>query len=52
MLEIKIATIDDAQIISAISKQTFYEAFQLQNTKADMNLFLANNFNIIDTQNE
>ncbi len=52
MLEIKVATIDDAQVISTISKQTFYEAFNVQNTKADMNLFLANNFNIIDTQNE
>jgi diamine N-acetyltransferase len=52
MLEIKVGTIDDAQIISTISKQTFYEAFHLQNTKADMDLFLAKNFNIIDTQNE
>ena len=52
MLKIKVATIADAQQISAISKQTFYEAFNAQNTKGDMALFLAVNFNIQDTQQE
>ena len=52
MLKIKVATIADAQQISAISKQTFYEAFNAQNTKGDMALFLAANFNIQDTQQE
>jgi ribosomal protein S18 acetylase RimI-like enzyme len=52
MLQIKIATIKDAQIISTISKQTFYEAFHLQNTKADMDLFLASHFNVLDTVEE
>ncbi len=52
MLQIKIATIKDAQIISNISKQTFYEAFHLQNTKADMDLFLASHFNVLDTVEE
>ncbi len=52
MLKIKIATIADAQQISAISKLTFYEAFSVQNTKADMALFLAANFNINETEQE
>jgi ribosomal protein S18 acetylase RimI-like enzyme len=52
MLQVKIATIDDAQIISTISKQTFYEAFHLQNTKADMDLFLASHFSVADTEQE
>lgn len=52
MLEIKVATIKDAKVISAISKQTFYEAFHLQNTKVDMDLFLENNFNVTETEQE
>lgn len=52
MLQVKIATINDAKVISEISKQTFYEAFQLQNTKADMDLFLASNFSVADTEKE
>lgn len=52
MLDIKIATITDASTISAISKQTFYEAFNAQNTKSDMDLFLANNFNKKETEQE
>ena len=52
MLKIKVATIVDAQQIAKISKQTFYEAFSDQNTKTDMDLFLAANFNIQDTQQE
>ncbi len=52
MLEIRIATFTDVTLISTISKQTFYEAFYQQNTKADMELFLANNFNITETETE
>lgn len=52
MLEIKVATINDSAIISEISKQTFYEAFHMQNTKADMDLFLASHFNVGDTKDE
>lgn len=52
MIEIKVATIDDTQVISDISKQTFYEAFHLQNTKADMDLFLASHFSVTDTERE
>lgn len=52
MLEIKKATINDSTIISEISKQTFYEAFHLQNTKADMDLFLNTHFNVDDTKAE
>ncbi|MDI9365518.1 MAG: GNAT family N-acetyltransferase [Flavobacterium sp.] len=52
MLQVKIATISDANVISEISKQTFYEAFHLQNTKADMDLFLASNFSVANTEQE
>jgi len=52
MIEIKVATIDDTQLISDISKQTFYEAFHLQNTKDDMDLFLASHFSVADTEQE
>jgi ribosomal protein S18 acetylase RimI-like enzyme len=52
MLEIKVATIADATLISIISKQTFYEAFHAQNTKTDMDLFLKNNFNVKETELE
>jgi GNAT superfamily N-acetyltransferase len=52
MLQVKIATISDAKVISEISKQTFYEAFHLQNTKADMDLFLATHFSVADTEQE
>ena len=47
-----IATIANAQQISAISKQTFYQAFNAQNTQADMALFIASNFNIQATEQE
>ena len=52
MLEIKVATIVDATLLSAISKQTFYEAFHAQNTKADMDMFLASHFGIAATEEE
>jgi ribosomal protein S18 acetylase RimI-like enzyme len=52
MLTIKIATNADADKISAISKQTFYEAFNAQNTKANMSLFITTNFNIQVTEND
>lgn len=52
MLVIKVATIADAPIISTISKQTFYQAFSAQNTKGNMDLFLANNFNVAATIQE
>ena len=51
-LQIKIATVADAQLISDLSKQTFYEAFYADNTKENMDLFLANNFNLEETVEE
>ena len=38
------ATIDDAALIADISRQTFYDTFAAQNTKADMDKFLAEQF--------
>ncbi len=52
MLDIKVATLLDATLLSAISKQTFYEAFHAQNTKTDMDLFLASHFGIEATEQE
>ena len=52
MLQIKVAGITDAPTISAISKQTFYDAFHTQNTEADMALFLASNFSLTQTEQE
>lgn len=52
MLQIKVASIADAPTISAISKQTFYDAFHAKNTKVDMALFLASNFNVAQTEQE
>ena len=43
-INITTATIADAPLLSAISKQTFYEAFHDQNTEADMALFLSTHF--------
>ena len=51
-LQIKIASVADAQLISDLSKQTFYEAFYADNTKEDMDLFLAENFNLKETIDE
>lgn len=51
-IQIRIATIDDAQLISDLSKRTFYEAFHEQNTKEDMADFLATNFTLEGTIEE
>ena len=47
-MEIKIrrATLADAEILSGISKQTFYDTFTGTCTEADMQLFLENYFNL------
>jgi ribosomal protein S18 acetylase RimI-like enzyme len=41
---IRTATTDDAELIAAISAETFYESFAAQNTKEDMEKFLTENF--------
>jgi len=51
-ISIRTATIADAAMISALSKETFYAAFHAQNTKADMDMFLAQSFAVADTEHE
>jgi diamine N-acetyltransferase len=43
-LLIRYATQDDARLIADISHQTFYETFAAENTKADMDKFLKEQF--------
>ena len=43
-LVIREATIEDAWLIANISHQTFYETFATQNSKADMDKFLNQQF--------
>lgn len=43
-LSIRYATIEDAELIADISRQTFYETFAPHNTKEDMDLFLGVQF--------
>lgn len=43
-LTIRVATKDDARLIADISHQTFYESFAADNSKADMDKFLNQQF--------
>lgn len=43
-LHIQTATADDATLIAAISRETFYDSFAAQNKAADMQLFLDTQF--------
>src|SRR5688572_2954143 len=43
-ITIRFATPDDAELIAAFSRQTFYETFAGQNTKEDMEHFLNEKF--------
>lgn len=44
-MQIRQATAADAALITAISRETFYESFADQNTEEDMQLFLDEQFN-------
>ena len=44
MIIIRFATTDDAALIANMSQQTFYETFALQNTKANMDKFMNEQF--------
>ena len=44
MVEIKIATFSDAELIADISRETFYATFAAHNSKADMDKFLSEQF--------
>lgn len=41
---IRKATVQDAALIAAISRETFYDSFAAQNTPEDMELFMAQQF--------
>ncbi len=44
MVNIRRATMEDAALIADMSRETFYDSFAKQNTKADMDIFLAEQF--------
>ena len=44
MLSIRLATIDDANLIASLSQQTFFETFAEANTPENMEKFLAEQF--------
>lgn len=44
MIEIRKATAEDARLIADISRETFYESFAAQNTKANMDQFMNEQF--------
>lgn len=44
MLIIRLATVADAELIADLSRQTFYDSFASQNTKADMDKFMNESF--------
>lgn len=43
-MQVRLATAGDAALIATISRETFYDTFAEQNTKADMDLFLETQF--------
>lgn len=45
MINTRVATIHDAQLIAELSRLTFYETFARQNTKENMELFMNDVFN-------
>ncbi len=51
-ISIQIATINDAEIIAAISSQTFYDSFAAQNTKEDVEKHLQECYNLSTMQEE
>lgn len=44
MINIRIADKNDAELIADMSRQTFYDSFETQNTKEDMDIFLSKTF--------
>jgi len=44
MITTRYATIDDAELIADISRETFYDTFASQNTREDMDLFMNEQF--------
>ena len=51
-IEIRRATLADAEILSTISKKTFYDTFTGTCTEEDMQLFLEDYFNLEQVQQE
>ena len=52
MISILIATINDAEIIAAISSKTFYDSFAAQNTKEDVDKHLEEYYNVAKMKEE
>jgi ribosomal protein S18 acetylase RimI-like enzyme len=48
MINIRYATIEDAALIAAISRETFYETFAAFNTASDMQKFMDEQFSVAD----
>jgi len=44
MIIVREATIKDAELIADMSRETFYDSFAAQNSKEDMDIFLAETF--------
>ena len=44
MVLVREATLNDAELIADMSRQTFYDSFAAQNSKEDMDIFLSQNF--------
>lgn len=44
MITIKVADKNDAELIADMSRQTFYDSFEADNTKEDMDIFLSKTF--------
>ncbi len=51
-LSIRIATTDDAEIISVISRQTFYDSFAAQNTAEDVEKHMHEYYNVAKMREE
>jgi len=45
MIEIKVCTLEDVAILADVSRRTFSETFDCDNTPEDMKLYLEKNFN-------
>ncbi|MEJ7643615.1 MAG: GNAT family N-acetyltransferase [Chryseolinea sp.] len=49
---LRMATVEDAAVLTALGKKTFYDSFAEMNTKEDMNIYLAKNFHVEQLESE
>ncbi|KAA9331242.1 GNAT family N-acetyltransferase [Adhaeribacter soli] len=52
MVNLRIATKNDAEVLLSLSRKTFTQAFAAQNTEADMKAYLAENFTLARIREE